>query len=124
LSRRLLGPLALLLGALTLLLHPVAVQAAEVLQVRSGTLLQVGDHNRTYTVELACLTIPAGGDAAAAERLRLELPRRTRINLRPMGNHNGTLVARVQPLQRGEPGGDLSEGLIAAGLASPTANCG
>jgi len=122
--RRQLAALALLLvWGLALLLQPMAAQAAEVLQVRSGTLLQVGDHNRTYTVELACLDIPAGGDAAAAERLRQELPRRTRVNLRPLGNHGGTLVARVQPLQGGSPGGDLSEGLITAGLDSRSADC-
>ena len=122
--RRQLAALALLLvWGLALLLQPMAAQAAEVLQVRSGTLLQVGDHNRTYTVELACLNIPAGGDAAAAARLRQELPRRTRVNLRPLGNHDGTLVARVQPLQGNEPGGDLSEGLIAAGLAGRSADC-
>jgi hypothetical protein len=46
------------LMACMLLLGAASVQAAEVLQVRSGTVLQVGDHNRTYTVELACLTIP------------------------------------------------------------------
>ena len=41
-----------LIGVL-LLLWAVPVQAAEVLQVRSSSLLQVGDHNRTYTVALA-----------------------------------------------------------------------
>ena len=122
--RRRLAALALpLLCGLALLLQPAAATAAEVLQVRSGTLLQVGDHNRTYTVELACLSIPAGGDAAAAEHLRGELPRRTRVNLRPLGNHDGTLVARVQPLQGGQPAGDLSEGLINAGLASLSPDC-
>ena len=111
--------LALVLAAAVLLGGCGSAHAAEVLQVRSANLLQVGDHNRTYTVEQACLSIPAGGDAAAAEHLRGELPRRTRVNLRPLGNHGGTLVARVQPLQ----GGDLSDGLIAAGLASRPADC-
>ena len=115
--------LALVLVAAVLLGGSGSAHAAEVLQVRSANLLQVGDHNRTYTVELACLSIPAGGDAAAAEHLRGELPRRTRVNLRPLGNHDGTLVARVQPLQGGQPAGDLSEGLINAGLASPSPDC-
>jgi endonuclease YncB( thermonuclease family) len=119
--RRRLAALALVLAmGISVLLAPASAQAAEVLQVRSGQLLQVGDHNRTYTVELACLAIPPGGDAAATAWLRNDLPRRTRVNLRPQGNHDGTLVARVQPLQ----GGDLSDGLIAAGLASRPADCG
>jgi endonuclease YncB( thermonuclease family) len=115
-----LAALALLmLCGLALLLGPAPAQAAEVLQVRSGHLLQVGDHNRTYTVELACLAIPPGGEAAATAWLRNGLPRRTRVNLRPQGTHDGTLLAQVQPLQ----GGDLSDGLIAAGLASRPDDC-
>ena len=123
--RRPLAALALLLClGVSLLLWAPAAQAAEVLQVRSGSLLQVGDHNRTYTVELACLAIPDGGDGPAAEWLRQGLPRRTRVNLRPTGNHDGTLVARVQPLNGADLNGmDLSDGLISAGLASRPADC-
>jgi len=62
------------LMAVVLLMGAVSVQAAEILQVRSGTVLQVGDHNRTYTVELACLAIPPDGDAAAAAWLRNAAP--------------------------------------------------
>jgi hypothetical protein len=76
-----------------------------VLQVRSGTLLQVGDHNRTYTVELACVAIPEGGNPAATEWLRAALPRRTKVNLRPVGNDGGTLVARVQRLGTADAAG-------------------
>ena len=56
--RRWLLP-ALLAGVLLMASGPV--WAAEILQVRSGQLLQVGDRNRTYTVELACVSIPSGG---------------------------------------------------------------
>jgi hypothetical protein len=120
--RALLLPVLLRLFSLSLLVLPAASDAAEVLQVRSGTLLQVGDQNRSYSVELACLSLPADGDAAAVAWLRHELPRRTRVNLRPISSHDGTLVARVQPL--GNPAGpDLSAGLIAAGLAAPLPQC-
>ena len=113
------------LMAVVLLLGAADAQAAEVLQVRSGTLLQVGDHNRTYTVELACVAIPEGGNAAATEWLRTALPRRTKVNLRPVGNDGGTLVARVQRLGTPDPasGTDLGDGLIAAGLANAQPSC-
>ena len=108
-----------------LLIGAAGAQAAEVLQVRSGSLLQVGDHNRTYTVELACVTVPEGGEQAAADWLRAALPRRTKVNLRPFGNDDGTLVARVQRLNPGDSAatGDLSAGLVAAGLASLPSSC-
>ena len=111
--------------AVVLLIGATAAQAAEVLQVRSGTLLQVGDHNRTYTVELACVAVPTGGDEAAAAWLREALPRRTKVNLRPVGNDGGTLVARVQRLGSVDAGNapDLGSGLVAAGLASAKAGC-
>lgn len=115
--------LALMLAAIVLIWGSASVQAAEVLQVRSGSLLQIGDQNRSYSVELACLSLPAEGDAAAAAWLRHELPRRTRVNLRPVSSHDGTLVARVQPLGGNAAGMDLSDGLIAAGLAAPLPEC-
>ena len=121
--RALLAALGLL--AALLLSLPGVAGAAEVLQVRSGMLLQVGDHNRTYSVQLACLELPTDGDEAAAAWLRQQLPRRTRVNLRPVGNRDGTLLARVQRLD-GSTGGsssDLSDGLIQAGLAVALPEC-
>lgn len=118
-----LGQIWAALLALVLLLCPAAAQAAEVLQVRSATLLQVGDRNRTYTVELACLEVAADADQAAADWLRTNLPRRTKVNLRPVGNDNGTLIARVQRLGAGGSATDLGDGLIAAGLATPRPDC-
>ncbi len=103
-----------MLGVLALM--PRAAAAAEVLQVRSPSLLQVGDSNRSYTVELACMAPIEGERDQALAWLRQQLPRRTRVNLRPIGNHDGILVARVQKL--GAPD-DVSRGLIAAGFAEP-----
>ncbi len=114
--------LALLIAALVLL-PAQAARAAEVLQVRSGNLLQVGDHNRTYTVELACVALPAGGDQAAADWLRTALPRRTKVNLRPVGNSQGVLLARVQRLGGDPATADLGQGLVAAGLATAEPGC-
>lgn len=100
---------------LLLLLWAVPVQAAEVLQVRSSSLLQVGDRNRTYTVSLACTSVDVSQEAEATAWLRKELPRRRRVNLRPVGSSDGQLMARVTPIGAER---DLSSGLIAAGLAA------
>ena len=50
---------SLLIVVVAMCVGVASVQAAEVLQVRSSSLLQVGDHNRNYTVQLACLEVPA-----------------------------------------------------------------
>jgi hypothetical protein len=118
--------MAQLLALACWLLPAVApAAAAEVLQVRSGQLLQIGDQNRSYSVALACIAIPAGGDQAAAAWLRQELPRRTRVNLRPLGSEQGTLLAQVQrlPSGRSDSPTDLGAGLVAAGLAEPLPHC-
>ena len=104
---------ALLIG-LSLLLLAAPVSAAEVLQVRSSSLLQVGDRNRTYTVVLACAAVDPVLEDEAVKWLRDQLPRRRRVNLRPVGSLDGQLLARVTPL--GEQT-DLSTGLVASSLA-------
>ena len=110
-----IGPLLAGLVALFILLTPGAASAAEVLAVRSATLLQVGDSNRTYTVELACLAVAPEQQQQALAWMRRELPRRSRVNLRPLGSHDGILLAKVQKLGSAT---DLASGLIAAGQAS------
>lgn len=120
--RQALSPLPLLLAlilVLGLLLDPLSAlpaAAAEVLQVRSGVLLQVGDQNRSYPVQLGCISVTPEQSRAAEDWLRQELPRRTRVNLRPLGSADGVLLARVQVLRGGD---DLGSGLISAGLAQP-----
>ena len=111
----------LLLALLVVLLGASPVCAAEVLQVRTPSLLQVGDHNRTYTVELPCLSVRDDKQSEALAWLRQQLPRRQRVNLRPVGSRDGQLLARVIPLGSEL---DLSSGLIAAGLASDSCAMG
>ena len=108
--------LALLLPLAGLLSLPATAAAAELLQVREATLLQLGDGNRSYSVRLACVAVAEADRPAAVDWLRRQLPRHTRLNLRPTGNEDGVLVARLQRLDAGI---DLGDGLIAAGLARP-----
>ena len=99
---------------------PGALWAAEVLQVREPDLLLIGDHNRTYSVRLACIAPIAGEEAAALKLLREKLPRRQRVNLMPMGSQEGLLLARVRPLGQEQ---DLNDALIEAGMAQATPAC-
>lgn len=110
-----------LLASLLLLLLVAPANAAEVLQVRTSSLLQVGDHNRTYTVQLACVDVTAEAETEAVGWLRQQLPRRRRVNLRPVGSRDGQLLARVTPLGDSI---DLSAGLVAAGLAANSCSTG
>nr|WP_225323143.1 nuclease [Synechococcus sp. RSCCF101] len=91
-----------------------AVAAAEVLQVRGPGLLQVGDRNRSMPVAISCLDVEAEAAPEATEWLRQELPRGTRVNLRPRGSSDGVLLADVTRL---DDGSDMAEAMELAGLA-------
>ncbi len=108
--------LALLLACCTLAVAPVA--AAEVLQVRGPALLQLGDGNRSYVVELACVHVLPDSQQQATAWLRQQLPRHSRVNLRPLGQREGVLLARISRLDGGAPQ-DLADAMIGTGLAEP-----
>lgn len=97
------------------LLLPRPAVAAEVLSVRQGGLLRIGDSNRSYTVQLDCVQPVPGQEMALRDRLQLLLPRRTRVNLRPNGlDAEGRVVATVYRLPDGlDIGGQLQEDQLA-----------
>ncbi|NCU75345.1 MAG: nuclease [Synechococcaceae bacterium WBB_32_011] len=112
--------LALLLLISGLLLAPVKLSAAEVLQVREADLLLIGDQNRTYSVRLACADIIQGQEQNSIAFLRKQLPRRQKVNLMPMGSKDGLLLARVRPLGSSQ---DLSSLLVENELAKLNQSC-
>ncbi|MEB3171638.1 MAG: hypothetical protein VKK43_09715 [Synechococcaceae cyanobacterium] len=106
-----------LAAAATLWLGAVApAGAAEVLQVTGPDRLLIGDRNRSSSVRLGCLAVAPEDAAQATALLRKLLPRHRRVNLRPLGVHDGELLARLTPIE--PDGDDPAEALVAAGLAS------
>ena len=94
------------------------VSAAEILQVSSSSILLIGDNNRTYTVKIACAEINSDLEEKSVDWLRKELPRHTKVNLKPKGSLDGVLVAKVIPFNSNI---DITEKYIYEGLA--TNNC-
>lgn len=109
--------LGVVLALMLLLVQPLLLHAAEVLQVREATLLQVGDRNRNYSVRLACIEVSPDDQQLAIDWLRQALPRRRRVNLRPEGSADGLLLARVTPIGDEQ---DLGAALVNEGLAHAT----
>ena len=91
------------------------VDAAEILQVTSSSVLLIGDHNRNYTVKLACTEISPDLEEKSVNWLKKELPRYTKVNLKPKGSVDGVLVAKVIPFDSNI---DITEKYINEGLAT------
>ena len=90
------------------------VNSAEVLQVSSSSILLIGDNNRTYTVKIACTEISPDLEERSVQWLKEELPRHTKVNLKPKGSLDGMLVAKVIPFNSDI---DIAEKYINEGLA-------
>ena len=90
------------------------VEAAEILQVTSSTVLLIGDHNRSYTVKLACTEISPDLEEESVKWLKKQLPRHTKVNLKPKGSLDGVLVAKVIPFDSNI---EITEKYINQGLA-------
>ena len=90
------------------------VFAAEILQVTSSSVLLIGDNNRTYTVKIACTEISSDMEERSVSWLKKQLPRHTKVNLKPKGSVDGILVAKVIPFNSNI---DIGEKYINEGLA-------
>jgi hypothetical protein len=108
------GSLALTAGLFS---HAAEAHAAEVLQVTGPDRVLIGDGNRSSTLRLGCVVVPAESAGEATELLRQLLPRHRRVNLRPLGFRDGEMVARINVFDA--EGRDPAEALLAAGLAQP-----
>ena len=106
--------LAIVVGAFSL---PVSrAMAAEILSISSATLLRVGDQNRSYVVQLACVEVSEAQSQEAQSWLQQHGARGTKVNLRPVSESEGRLVAKVSVLKTGL---DLGDAMVNRGLASP-----
>lgn len=103
----------MLIGGLSLPLPPA--MAAEILSVRNATLLRVGDQNRSYGVQLACIEVSESNSPAALAWLQRHGSRGQKVNLRPVAERDGMLVAKVSLLKTGV---DLGAAMVAEGLAT------
>ncbi len=99
--------------AFTVALVPVRVLSAEILQISSSSVVQIGDQNRNYKVKLACLSIYPSKKEEAITWLRSELPRYTKVNILPKGSQDGILLSQIIKLSSKK---DISESMSEIGL--------
>ena len=78
-----------------IVLHPVVVNSAEILQIKSSNTILVGDQNRNLTIGLFCVNVNENDEIEATNLLKSEFPRGSKVKIKPFGFKENVLIAKV-----------------------------
>ena len=78
-----------------IVLNPVIVNSAEILQIKSSNTILVGDQNRNLTIGLFCVAVNEKDELEATNLLKNEFPRGSRVKIKPFGFKENVLLAKV-----------------------------
>ena len=78
-----------------IVLNPVIVSSAEILQIKSSNTILVGDQNRNLTIGLFCVDVNDNDELEATNLLKSEFPRGSKVKIKPFGFKENVLLAKV-----------------------------
>ena len=78
-----------------IILNPVIVNSAEILQIKSSNTILVGDQNRNLTIGLFCVDVNENNELEATNLLKSQFPRGSRVKIKPFGFKDNVLLAKV-----------------------------
>ena len=78
-----------------IVLNPVIVNSAEILQIKSSNTILVGDQNRNLTIKLYCVNVNKNNEIEAINLLKREFPRGSKVKIKPFGFKDNLLLAKV-----------------------------
>ena len=78
-----------------IVLNPVIVNSAEILQIKSSNTILVGDQNRNLTIGLFCVDVNENDELEATNLLKSEFPRGSKVKIKPFGFKENILLAKV-----------------------------
>ena len=78
-----------------IVLNPVIVNSAEILQIKSSNTILVGDQNRNLTIGLFCVDVNENDELEATNLLKSEFPRGSKVKIKPFGSKENVLLAKV-----------------------------
>ena len=78
-----------------IVLNPVIVNSAEILQIKSSNTILVGDQNRNLTIGLFCVNVNENDEIEATNLLKSEFPRGSKVKIKPFGFKENVLIAKV-----------------------------
>ena len=98
-----------------IILNPVIVNSAEILQIKSSNTILVGDQNRNLTVGLFCVDVKENDELKATNLLKSEFPRGSKVKIKPFGFKDNVLLAKVFNIKGTK---EMTKLLVAKGLTS------
>ena len=78
-----------------IVLNPLIVNSAEILQIKSSNTILVGDQNRNLTIGLFCVAVNENDELEATNLLKSEFPRGSKVKIKPFGSKDNILIAKV-----------------------------
>ena len=78
-----------------IILNPLVVNSAEILQIKSSNTILVGDQNRNLTIRLFCVDVNENDELEATNLLKSEFPRGSKVKIKPFGSEENILIAKV-----------------------------
>ena len=78
-----------------IVLNPVIVNSAEILQIKSSNTILVGDQNRNLTIGLFCVDVNENDEIKATNLLKSEFPRGSKVKIKPFGFKENVLLDKV-----------------------------
>ena len=76
-------------------LNPVIVNSAEILQIKSSNTILVGDQNRNLSIQLFCVDVNENDELEATNLLKSQFPRGSKVKIKPFGFNENILLAKV-----------------------------
>jgi len=78
-----------------LIICPLNIYSAELLQINDVNTILVGDQNRSLYLSLYCIDIKENEKVKAIEILKRNFPRGTKVKIKPYGSNDNRLFAKI-----------------------------
>ena len=98
-----------------IVLNPLVVNSAEILQIKSSNTILVGDQNRNLTIRLFCVDVNENDELEATNLLKSQFPRGSKVKIKPFGFNDNVLLAKVFNIKGNK---EMTELLVAKDLTS------
>ena len=87
--------LQIILIFIVLIICPININSAELLQINDVNTIVVGDQNRSLYLSLYCIDINQNEKENATKILKRNFPRGTKIKIKPYGSNGNRLLAKI-----------------------------